>query len=94
MTLLTRKGFPNIIYSFSLLLRPRHLNQILIQFVYSVKGDDDDRHPEKRMKAAYKAFEAENMKRIKAENPTMRMSQWKQILHKDWTKSPENPINA
>lgn len=46
------------------------------------------------MKAAYKAFEAENMKKIKAENPTMRMSQWKQMLHKEWTKSPENPINA
>lgn len=45
------------------------------------------------MKAAYKAFEAENLPRIKAENPTLRMSQWKQILIKEWNKSPQNPMN-
>lgn len=61
--------------------------------VISVNSDEGDRHPEKRMKAAYKAFEAENLPRIKAENPSMRLSQWKQILHRDWTKSPQNPLN-
>ncbi|KAG4070449.1 hypothetical protein HA402_005681 [Bradysia odoriphaga] len=61
--------------------------------VLSVNDDEADRHPEKRMKAAYKAFEAEHLPRIKSENPTMRMSQWKQILHREWTKSSQNPIN-
>ncbi|XP_073820174.1 coiled-coil domain-containing protein 124 [Musca autumnalis] len=61
--------------------------------VLSVKDDEEDKHPEKRMRAAYKAFEAANLPRIKAENPSMRLSQWKQILMKEWNKSPDNPFN-
>lgn len=56
-------------------------------------GGAADKHPEKRLKAAFKAYEAENLPRIKAENPSMRMSQWKQILFKEWTKSSQNPLN-
>lgn len=33
------------------------------------------------------------MTRIKQENPTLRLSQLKQILKKEWMKSPENPLN-
>ena len=33
------------------------------------------------------------MPRLKAENPNMRLSQLKQMLKKDWMKSPENPMN-
>ncbi|PSN40012.1 Coiled-coil domain-containing protein 124-A [Blattella germanica] len=61
--------------------------------VLSVKESEADRHPEKRLKAAFAAFEEANMPRIKLENPTLRMSQLKQILRKDWMKSPENPLN-
>nr|CAD7268051.1 unnamed protein product [Timema shepardi] len=61
--------------------------------VLSVKDPDVDRHPEKRVKAAYTSFEEVNMPRIKSENPTLRLSQLKQILRKDWMKSPENPLN-
>ncbi|XP_061390704.1 coiled-coil domain-containing protein 124 [Musca vetustissima] len=61
--------------------------------VLSVKDDEEDKHPEKRMRAAYKAFEAANLPRIKAENPSLRLSQWKQILMKEWNKSPDNPFN-
>lgn len=59
------------------------------------EGDDGgaDKHPEKRLKAAYKAFETANMARVKAENPGMRLSQWKQLLWREWAKSPENPMN-
>lgn len=45
------------------------------------------------MRAAYKTFEANNLPRIKAENPSLRMSQWKQMLMKEWNKSPDNPFN-
>lgn len=55
--------------------------------------DDTDRHPERRMKAAFAAFEEANMPRLKQENPNMRLSQLKQLLKKEWTKSPENPLN-
>ncbi|KAK3917213.1 Coiled-coil domain-containing protein 124 [Frankliniella fusca] len=61
--------------------------------VLSVKDSDIDKHPEKRMKAAFSAFEEANMPRIKNENPTLRLSQLKQILRKEWMKSPENPAN-
>lgn len=61
--------------------------------VLKVSDDpDQDKHPEKRMKAAFKAFEAVNLPRIKAENPSMRLSQWKQQLFREWQKSPENPL--
>lgn len=54
---------------------------------------DDDRHPEKRMKAAFKAYEDRNLPRIKSENPGLKLSQMKQIIFKEWQRSPENPIN-
>ncbi|XP_076443260.1 coiled-coil domain-containing protein 124-like [Babylonia areolata] len=58
------------------------------------KGEPDlDRHPEKRVKAAYAEFEEINLPRLKAENPNMRLSQLKQMLKKDWMKSPDNPLN-
>lgn len=60
---------------------------------FSVSDKDSDLHPEKRLKAAYKEFETQNLPRIKTENPSLRLSQWKQILWKEWTKSPQNPLN-
>ncbi|EDW95981.1 coiled-coil domain-containing protein 124 [Drosophila yakuba] len=61
--------------------------------VLSVNDSEEDKHPEKRMRAAYKTFESNNLPRIKAENPSLRMSQWKQLLMKEWNKSPDNPFN-
>lgn len=52
-----------------------------------------DRHPERRMKAAFTAYEEQNLPRLKQENPNMRLSQLKQLLKKEWMKSPENPMN-
>ncbi|KAJ6652819.1 hypothetical protein lerEdw1_010599 [Lerista edwardsae] len=56
-------------------------------------ADDLDRHPERRMKAAFLTFEEVNLPRLKQENPNMRLSQLKQLLKKEWMKSPENPMN-
>lgn len=64
--------------------------------ILTVKDSDSgalDKHPEKRMKAAYTAFEETNLPRLKQEHPTFRLSQIKQILKKEWLKSPENPMN-
>lgn len=52
-----------------------------------------DMHPEKRMKAAFAKFEEENLPILKRENPNMRLSQLKQMLKKQWMKSPDNPLN-
>ena len=64
-----------------------------VPYVCSMKEPEVDRHPERRMKAAFTAYEEANMARIKSENPTLRMSQLKQILRKEWMRSPENPLN-
>ncbi|CAK9293981.1 unnamed protein product [Gordionus sp. m RMFG-2023] len=45
-----------------------------------------DKHPERRMKAAYNAFEEQNLPRLKEENSNMRLSQLKQMLKKEWMK--------
>ena len=52
-----------------------------------------DSHPEKRMKAAWLEYEEENLEQLKKENPGMRLSQIKQIMKKNWQKSPKNPLN-
>ncbi|CAL1688045.1 unnamed protein product [Lasius platythorax] len=61
--------------------------------ILSTKDPEIDRHPEKRMKAAYASFEEKMMPVIKEQNPTLRLSQLKQILRKEWIKSTENPLN-
>ncbi|GFO24724.1 coiled-coil domain-containing protein 124 [Plakobranchus ocellatus] len=57
------------------------------------EGPSLERHPEKRVKAAYTDFEAARLPMLKQENPNMRLSQLKQMLKKEWMKSPENPLN-
>ncbi|CAF0886612.1 unnamed protein product [Rotaria sp. Silwood1] len=52
-----------------------------------------DSHPEKRMKGAYEAYEKENLPKLKQEHPSLRLSQLKQLLKKEWMKSPDNPFN-
>ncbi|KAJ3104283.1 hypothetical protein HDU97_009359 [Phlyctochytrium planicorne] len=52
-----------------------------------------EKHPEKRMKSAWAAFEEREMVILKEENPGLRLSQLKQLLQKKWKKSPENPMN-
>jgi hypothetical protein len=61
--------------------------------VLKVSDLDDDKHPEKRMKAAYKSYEEAELPIIKAENPSLKLSQLKQIIFKNWQKAPENPFN-
>ena len=56
-------------------------------------AEELDKHPEKRLKAAYAAYEEAQLPIVKAENPNMRLSQLKQMIRKDWNKSPDNPLN-
>ena len=68
-----------------------------VQFIFifcSVKDTPEiEKHPEKRMKAAYEEFEQERLPQLKVENPTLRLSQLKQLLRKEWLKHPNNPLN-
>jgi len=63
------------------------------RFIFSPKELETDRHPEKRAKAAYAKFEKDMMPMIKEQNPTLRLSQLKQVLWKEWLKSSANPLN-
>ncbi|XP_026189994.1 coiled-coil domain-containing protein 124 [Cyclospora cayetanensis] len=53
----------------------------------------EDRHPERRMKAAFRVYEEQMMPRLKVENPTLKRSQLMELLLKQWKKAPENPFN-
>ncbi|EED22267.1 DUF1014 domain protein [Talaromyces stipitatus ATCC 10500] len=52
-----------------------------------------DRHPERRFKAAYAAFEARRLPEIEAEHPGLRKQQRVEICKKEFEKSDENPFN-
>ncbi|CCH47084.1 Hydrocephalus-inducing protein [Wickerhamomyces ciferrii] len=59
----------------------------------AVSDKDIDRHPERRFKAAYNAFEERRLPEARKENPGLRLQQVKQLLFKEFEKSPENPFN-
>ncbi|KAL3810231.1 hypothetical protein ACHAXA_003028 [Cyclostephanos tholiformis] len=56
-------------------------------------GNGDDRHPEKRMKAAYKAYEERMMPEMKSQFPGLKRQQYLDKIYTSWKKSPENPLN-
>eukprot|EP00611_Tribonema_gayanum_P028954 TRINITY_DN7608_c0_g1_i1.p1 TRINITY_DN7608_c0_g1~~TRINITY_DN7608_c0_g1_i1.p1 ORF type:complete len:260 (+),score=78.76 TRINITY_DN7608_c0_g1_i1:84-782(+) len=57
------------------------------------KGPGSDKFPEKRMKAAYRAYEEANLPVMREEKPGLKLSQYKQLIFKSWQSSPENPMN-
>lgn len=52
-----------------------------------------ERHPEKRLKAAFLAYEEKELPGLKEEKPGLKLRQYKQIIFEQWKKSPENPVN-
>ena len=52
-----------------------------------------DRHPERRYKAAYAAYEARRMPEIEQEHPGLRRNQRMDLCRKEFEKSEENPFN-
>jgi len=52
-----------------------------------------DRHPERRFKAAYAAFEARRLPEVEVERPGLRKNQRVEIVRKEFERSDENPFN-
>ncbi|KAK5842149.1 hypothetical protein PVK06_004478 [Gossypium arboreum] len=52
-----------------------------------------DRHPERWLKASFKAFEEAELPRLKEEKPGLTHNQYKDMIWKLWKKSPDNPLN-
>ena len=71
----------------------KKLNYFICIFRLQDSTPEVDRHPEKRMKAAFEDFEKVRLPELKAENPSLRLSQLKQMLRKEWQKHPNNPVN-
>lgn len=57
------------------------------------RAADIERHPERRFKAAYAAYEERELPNLKVEHPGLRLQQYKDLLYKQFQKSPENPFN-
>lgn len=58
-----------------------------------VSSKDIDRHPERRVKAAFAAYEEKRTPELRKENPGLRLQQIKNLVFKEFQKSPENPMN-
>lgn len=58
-------------------------------------GTKIDRHPERRRKAAYAAFEERRLKEMELDGSGagLRLNQRKEKIKKEFEKSPENPMN-
>lgn len=58
-------------------------------------ADKIDRHPERRRKAAYAAFEERRLQEMDTDGSGagLRLNQRKERIRKEFEKSPENPMN-
>ena len=52
-----------------------------------------ERHPERRFKAAYKAYEERRLPEVEQEYPGLRRNQRVEVIRKEFEKSEENPFN-
>ncbi|OEL13268.1 hypothetical protein BAE44_0025715 [Dichanthelium oligosanthes] len=52
-----------------------------------------DKHPERRLKSSFKAFEEAELPKLKEEKPGLTLNQYKDMIWKLWKKSPDNPLN-
>jgi len=52
-----------------------------------------ERHPERRFKPAFEAYVERELPNIRKEQPGLRLQQYKDLLYKQFQKSPENPFN-
>ncbi len=52
-----------------------------------------DKHPERRFKAAYAAYQERRMPEVEEENPGLRKNQREALIRKEFERSPENPFN-
>lgn len=53
---------------------------------------DKEKHPEKRMKAAFSAYEEAELAALQAEKPGLRRAQYREMLFRAWQRDPRNPM--
>ncbi|KAL5533723.1 hypothetical protein ACEPAG_183 [Sanghuangporus baumii] len=52
-----------------------------------------EKHPERRFKAAFEAYQERELPNLRKDHPGLRLNQYKELLFKQFQKSPENPFN-
>ncbi|KAG0453227.1 hypothetical protein HPP92_025634 [Vanilla planifolia] len=69
------------------------VEEAIVKMVVNDAALPPDRHPERRLKASFKAFEEAELARLKEEKPGLSHTQYKDMIWKLWKKSPDNPLN-
>ncbi|VDB84546.1 unnamed protein product [Peniophora sp. CBMAI 1063] len=57
------------------------------------KAGEIEKHPERRFKGALEAYTERELPNLRQEHPGLRLQQYKDLLYKQFQKSPENPFN-
>jgi len=52
-----------------------------------------EQHPERRFKPALEAYQERELPNVRKDHPGLRLQQYKELLYKQFQKSPENPYN-
>ncbi|KAJ1399037.1 coiled-coil domain-containing protein [Sesbania bispinosa] len=73
------------------IIEARSLDDAIAQM--TIDNLPTDRHPERRLKASFKAFEEAELPKLKQEKPGLTYTQYKDMIWKLWKKSPDNPLN-
>ena len=65
-----------------------------LEMLEKLNGQEkEEKHPEKRRKAAWKVFLARRTLEMKEKNPRIKRSQIMDKAYREFQKSPENPMN-
>ncbi|XP_057415508.1 uncharacterized protein LOC130710308 [Lotus japonicus] len=75
------------------IIEARNLDDAIAQMSIDNSNLAPDRHPERRLKAAFKAFEEAELPKLKEEKPGLTYNQYRDMIWKLWKKSPDNPLN-
>ncbi|XP_061355726.1 uncharacterized protein LOC133300223 [Gastrolobium bilobum] len=75
------------------IIEARTVEDAISQMTIASDSLPPDRHPERRLKASFKAFEEAELPKLKEEKPGLTHTQYKDMIWKLWKKSPDNPLN-
>ncbi|XP_042399219.1 coiled-coil domain-containing protein 124-like isoform X1 [Zingiber officinale] len=75
------------------IIEAHNVDEAIAKMVLSEPALPADRHPERRLKASFKAFEEEELPKLKEEKPGLTFNQYRDMIWKLWKKSPDNPLN-
>ncbi|WOL07270.1 Coiled-coil domain-containing protein [Canna indica] len=75
------------------IIEAHNVEDAIVKMTLSEPALPPDRHPERRLKASFKAFEEAELPKLKEEKPGLSLNQYKDMIWKLWKKSPDNPLN-